>query len=133
MYLGPHLKYSASTFEIVGKSKEISQEIRKRMVELLKSVSSLGFQILEGGMFIYHYFTICKFKHHGNVQPSHSSGRRWALCPRDERVLLPNVRINPRNKAKDAKSAKDLVKMLARAGKKVSLSTVKQERPLTGN
>ena len=63
---------------------------------------------------------ICKYKHHGNVQPSNCSERRRVLCPRDECALVRNVHINPRTKAKD------LVKMLAEAGKSVSLSTVKR-------
>ena len=42
MYLRPHLKHFASLFEIMGKSKEIVQEIRKRIMERHKSGSSLG-------------------------------------------------------------------------------------------
>ncbi|KAI4873356.1 hypothetical protein NFI96_015959, partial [Prochilodus magdalenae] len=42
------------------------------------------------------------------------------LCPRDERALVRSVHINPRAKAKD------LVNMMAEAGKSVSLSTVKR-------
>uniref|UniRef100_A0AAR2L3C6 Transposase Tc1-like domain-containing protein n=1 Tax=Pygocentrus nattereri TaxID=42514 RepID=A0AAR2L3C6_PYGNA len=52
---------------------------------------------------------IHKYKQDGNV-----------LCPRDERALVQNVHINPITKAKG------LVKMLAEAGKSVSLSTVKR-------
>ena len=49
------------------------------------------------------------------------SGKRQVLCPRDERALVRNVRINPRTKAKY------LVKMLAETGKGVLLSTVKRD------
>lgn len=58
------------------------------------------------------------YQNHGNVQPSHHSVRRQALCPRDESVLVHNVLINPRTKAEDFE------KMLPEAGNKVSLSAV---------
>ena len=121
MYFKAHLKHTASLCNIMGKSKEISQDIRKRIVDLHESGSSLG----EISRFLKVprssvQTIIRKYKHHGNVQPSYRSGRRRILCPRDERALVRNVHINPRTKAKD------LVKMLAEAGKSVSLSTVKR-------
>lgn len=116
-----HLKHTASLCNIMGKSKEISQDIRKRIVDVHKSGSSLGaisrcLKVPRSSV----QTIIRKYKHHGNVQPSYRSGRRRVLCPRDERALVRNVHINPRTKAKD------LVKMLAEAGKSVSLSTVKR-------
>ncbi|CDQ95053.1 unnamed protein product [Oncorhynchus mykiss] len=63
---------------------------------------------------------VCKYKHHGTMQPSYRSGRRRVLSPRDERTLVRNVQINPRT------TAKDLVKMLEETGTKLSISTVKQ-------
>ncbi|XP_062276707.1 uncharacterized protein LOC133981862 [Scomber scombrus] len=92
----------------MGKSKEISQDIRKRIVDFHKSGSSLGtisrcLKVPRSSV----QTIIRKYKHHGNVQPSYRSGRRRVLCPRDERALVRNVSINPRTKAKD------LVKMLA--------------------
>ena len=48
------------------------------------------------------------------------SGRRRVLSPRDERILVRKVQINPRI------TAKDLVKMLEETGTKVSISTVKR-------
>jgi hypothetical protein len=46
VYLGsisrPILKLSASLLDIMGKSKEISQDLRKKIVDLQKSASSLG-------------------------------------------------------------------------------------------
>ena len=50
----PTFKLSASLLDIMGKSIEISQDIRKEIVELHKSGSSLGanFQTPEGTTFI---------------------------------------------------------------------------------
>lgn len=56
--------------------------------------------------------TELKFRHDGNAQLSYRSGRMWLLCPRNESVLVQNVQINSRTKAKEA-------------GKTASLSTVK--------
>ena len=61
-----------------------------------------------------------KYKHHGATQPSHRSGRRRILSPRDERTLVQKVQINPRT------AATDLVKMLVEMGTKASISTVKR-------
>ena len=60
-----------------------------------------------------------KYKHRGTTQPSHRSGRRHVLSPRDDRTLVRKVQINSR-------TAKDLVKMLEETGTKVSTSTVKR-------
>ncbi|KAI4874693.1 hypothetical protein NFI96_021612 [Prochilodus magdalenae] len=105
----------------MGKSKEISQDIRKRIVDLHKSGSSLGAisRCLKVPCSSVQTI-ICKYKKDGNVQPSYRSGRKKVLCPRDERALVRGVHINPRAKAKD------LVNMMAEAGKSVSLSTVKR-------
>ena len=65
---------------------------------------------------------IHKYKHNGNVQPSYRSGRRRVLCPRDECALVQNVNINSRTKVKHHE------KMLAEAGKRESVSTVKLSR-----
>lgn len=121
MYLRIHLKHTASLWIIMGKSKEINQEIRKRIVDLHKSVLSLDaisrcLQMWRSSV----QTIICKYKHDGNIQPSYRSGRRRILGPRDERRLVQYVQNNPRTKAKD------LVKMLAEDGKSVSLSTVKR-------
>ncbi|KAI4871438.1 hypothetical protein NFI96_013064, partial [Prochilodus magdalenae] len=94
----------------MGKSKEISQDIRKRIVDLHKSGSSLGaisrcLKVPRSSV----QTIICKYKKDGNVQPSYRSGRKKVLCPRDERALVRSVHINPRAKAKD------LVNMMAEA------------------
>ncbi|KAI4891578.1 hypothetical protein NFI96_004031 [Prochilodus magdalenae] len=95
----------------MGKSKEISQDIRKRIVDLHKSGSSLGaisrcLKVPRSSV----QTIIRKYKKDGNVQPSYRSGRKKVLCPRDERALVRSVHINPRAKAKD------LVNMMAEAG-----------------
>uniref|UniRef100_A0AAZ3QR06 Transposase Tc1-like domain-containing protein n=1 Tax=Oncorhynchus tshawytscha TaxID=74940 RepID=A0AAZ3QR06_ONCTS len=105
----------------MGKSKEISQDLRKKMVDLHKSGSSLGAISKRLKVPRSSEQTIArKYKHHGTMQPSYRSGRRRVLSPRDERTLLRNVQINP------ITTAKDLVKMLEETGTKVSISTVKR-------
>ncbi|KAI4895132.1 hypothetical protein NFI96_026646 [Prochilodus magdalenae] len=94
----------------MGKSKEISQDIRKRIVDLHKSGSSLGaisrcLKVPRSSV----QTIIRKYKKDGNVQPSYRSGRKKVLCPRDERALVRSVHIKPRAKAKD------LVNMMAEA------------------
>uniref|UniRef100_A0AAZ3PMV5 Transposase Tc1-like domain-containing protein n=1 Tax=Oncorhynchus tshawytscha TaxID=74940 RepID=A0AAZ3PMV5_ONCTS len=105
----------------MGKSKEISQDLRKKIVDLHKSGSSLGaiskhLKVPRSSV----QTIVCKYKHHGTTQSSYRSGRRCILSPRDERTLVRKVKINPRT------TAKDLVKMLEETGTKVSISTVKR-------
>ena len=105
----------------MGKSKEISQDLRKITVDLHKSGSSLGaiskcLKVPRSSV----QTIVRKYKHHGTTQPSYRSGRRRVLSPRDERTLVRKVQINPRT------TAKDLVKMLEETGTKVSISTVKR-------
>uniref|UniRef100_A0A3P8T6Q0 Uncharacterized protein n=1 Tax=Amphiprion percula TaxID=161767 RepID=A0A3P8T6Q0_AMPPE len=77
----------------MGKSKELSQDIRKTTVNLHKSSSPKCLKVMRSSV-----QTITrKHKHHG---------RRQVLCPKHE--------------------PKDLVKMLAEADHRVSLSTVKR-------
>ena len=105
----------------MGKSKEISQDLRKKIVDLHKSGSSLGAISKRLKVPRSSVQTIVrKYKHHGTTQPSYRSGRRCVLSPRDERTLVRKVQINPRT------TAKDLVKMLEETGTKVSISTVKR-------
>uniref|UniRef100_A0AAZ3RKZ5 Transposase Tc1-like domain-containing protein n=1 Tax=Oncorhynchus tshawytscha TaxID=74940 RepID=A0AAZ3RKZ5_ONCTS len=104
----------------MGKSKEISQDLRKIIVDLRKSGSSMGAISKRLKVPCSSVQTIVrKYKHHGTTQPSYRSGRRCVLSPRDERTLVRKVQINPR-------TAKDLVKMLEETGTKVSISTVKR-------
>ena len=87
---------SVPLFDIMGKSKEISQDLRKTIVDLHKSGSSLGaiskcLKVpLSSVQTIVH-----KYKHRGTTQPSYRSGRRRVLSPRDERTLVRKVQINP--------------------------------------
>ena len=115
----PTFKLSASLLDIMGKSKEISQDLRKKIVD--KSGSSLGaiskrLQVPRSSV----QTIVRKYKYYGTTQPSYRSGRRHFLSPRDERTLVRKVAINPRT------AAKDLLKMLEETGTKVSISTVKR-------
>ena len=103
----------------MGKSKEISQGLRKKIVDLHKSGSSL--EAISKCLKVPYspvQTIVCKYKHHGTTQPSYRSGRRRVLSPRDERTLVRKVQINPRT------TIKDLVKMLEETGTKVSIPTV---------
>ena len=105
----------------MGKSKEISQDLGKKIVDLHKSGSSLGaiskcLKVPRSSV----QTIVRKNKHHGTTQPSYRSGRRRVLSPRDERTLVQKVQINPRT------TVKDLVKMLEETDTEVSISTVKQ-------
>uniref|UniRef100_A0AAZ3SID9 Transposase Tc1-like domain-containing protein n=1 Tax=Oncorhynchus tshawytscha TaxID=74940 RepID=A0AAZ3SID9_ONCTS len=105
----------------MGKSKEISQDLRKIIVDLHKSGSTLGAISKHLNVPRSSVQTIvCKYKHHGTTQPSYRSGRRSVLSPRDECTLVQKVQINLRT------TAKDLVKMLEETGTEVSISTVKR-------
>uniref|UniRef100_A0AAZ3QA15 Transposase Tc1-like domain-containing protein n=1 Tax=Oncorhynchus tshawytscha TaxID=74940 RepID=A0AAZ3QA15_ONCTS len=102
-------------------SKEISQDLRKKNVDLHKSGSSLGaiskhLKVPRSSL----QTIVLRHKHHGTTQPSYHSGRRLILSPRDERTLVQKLQINPRT------TAEDLVKRLEETGTKVSISTVKQ-------
>ena len=117
----PTFKLSASLLDIMGKSKEISQDLRKNIVDLHKSGSSLGaiskcLNVPRSSV----QTIVRKYKHYGTTQPSYHSGRKRVLAPRDEWTLVRKVQINHRT------AAKDLVKMLEETGTQVSISTVKQ-------
>jgi hypothetical protein len=69
----------------MGKSKEISQDLRKEMGDLDKSGSSLG----EISKFLKEprssvQTTVRNYKHHGTTLPSYRSGRRRVLSLRDK-------------------------------------------------
>ena len=117
----PTFKLSAALLDIMGKSKEISQDLRKNIVDLHMSGSSLGeiskcLKVPRSSV----QTIVRKYKHHGTTQPSYRSGRRHVLSLRDDaKSLVRKVQINPR-------TGKDLVKMLEETGTKVSISTVKR-------
>uniref|UniRef100_A0AAZ3PV30 Transposase Tc1-like domain-containing protein n=1 Tax=Oncorhynchus tshawytscha TaxID=74940 RepID=A0AAZ3PV30_ONCTS len=105
----------------MGKSKEISQDLRKQIVDLRKSGSSLEAISKCLKVPCSSVQTIVrKYKHHGTTQPSYRSGRRRILSPRDEHTLVRKVQINPRT------TEKDRVKMLEETVTKVSISTIKR-------
>jgi transposase len=80
----------------MGKSKEMSQDLRNKIVDLHKSGSPLGaISKLPKVKFSSVQTILHKYKHHGTV-----------LSPRDERTLVRKVIINPRT------TATDLVKMM---------------------
>ena len=111
----PTFKLSATLLDIMGKSKEISQDLRK------KSGSSLG--AISKHLKVPHSSVqtiVRKYKHHGTTQPSYRSRRRLILSPRDEHTLVRKVQINPRT------TAKDLVKVLEETGTEVCISTVQR-------
>ena len=102
MYFNAFFKLSASLLDIMGKSKEISQDLRKQIVDLHKSGSSLG--AISKGLKVPRSSVqtiVHKYKHHDTTQPSYRSGRRRVQSPRDERTVLRKVQINPRTTAKD--------------------------------
>uniref|UniRef100_A0AAZ3Q7D7 Transposase Tc1-like domain-containing protein n=1 Tax=Oncorhynchus tshawytscha TaxID=74940 RepID=A0AAZ3Q7D7_ONCTS len=105
----------------MGNSKEISQDLRKKMVDLHKSGSSLKAISKRLKVPRSSVQTIVrKYEYHGTTQPLYRSGRRRVLSPRDDRTLWRKVQIIPRT------TAKDHVKMLEETGTKVSISTVKR-------
>ena len=117
----PTFKLSASLLNIMGKSKEISQDLRIFFADLHKSGSSLGaiskrLKVPRSSV----QTIVCNYEHHGTTQPSYHQGRRRVLAPRDECISVLKVQINPRT------TEKDIVKMLEEKGTKLSISTVKQ-------
>ena len=75
----PTFKLSASLLDIMGKSKDISQDLRKTIVDH-KSGSSLGAISKHLKVPRSSVQTIVRnYKHHGTTQPSYRSGRRRVL------------------------------------------------------
>lgn len=64
--------------------------------------------------------TLCKDKHHTNLQPPYYFGVKQFFCPRHKCVLVWNDQINPRIKAED------LVEMQTEAGERVSLISLQR-------
>ena len=97
---------SVRLLDIMGKSKEISQNLRKTIVDLMSGsfLGEISKRLKVPCSSVQKI--VCKYKHHGTTQPSYRSGRRCILSPRVERTLVRKVQINPRT------TAKDLVKML---------------------
>ena len=75
---------SNSVLGIMAKSKEISQDLRKKIVDLYKSGSSL--EVISKRLKVPRSSVqtiVRKHKHHGTMQPSYRSGRRRVRSPRD--------------------------------------------------
>jgi hypothetical protein len=78
----PTFKLITSLLDIMGKSKEISQDLRNKIVDLHTSGSSLG-AISKCWKVPSSVQTIVrKYKQHGTTQPSYHSGRRRVLSQR---------------------------------------------------
>ncbi|CDQ63909.1 unnamed protein product [Oncorhynchus mykiss] len=76
----PTFKPRASLLAIMEKSKEISQNLRKKIVDLHRSGSSLGamsecLKVPRSSV----QTIVRKYKHHGTTQPSYHSGRRRSV------------------------------------------------------
>ena len=113
----PTFKLTASLLDIMGKSKEISQDLRKKIVDLHKSGSAISKCLKVPRSSVQTI--LCKYKHYETMQSSYCSGRRRVLSPRGESTLVRKMQINPRT------TANDLVKMLEETGTKLSIFTVK--------
>jgi hypothetical protein len=106
----PTFKLSASLLDIMGKSKETSQDLRKNNCRPPQVWFTLG--AISKCLKVPHSSVqtiVRKYKHHGTTKPSYRSGRRCVLSPTDERTLV-RKEINPRT------TAKDIVKMLEETG-----------------
>ena len=81
----PTFKLSASLLDIMGKSKQISQNLQCFYLDVHKSGSSLGAisKRLKYLPWSSVQTTARKYKHHGTTQPSFCLGRRHILSPRD--------------------------------------------------
>ena len=104
----------------MGESKEISQDLRIKIVD---HKSGLSLRAISKHLKVTRSSVqaiVRKYNHHGTTQPKYCSGWRHVLSPGDERTLVRKVQINPRT------TAKDPVKMLEETGTKVSISTVKR-------
>ena len=83
----PTFKLSASLLDIIGKSKEISQDLRKKNVDLHKSGSSLG--AISKCLKVPHSSVqtiVRKYKHHGPCS-CHTAQEGDALCLLEMNVL----------------------------------------------
>ena len=112
MYFKANLQ---TLLDITGKSKEISQDLRKHKSGSSWGAISKSLKVPRSSV----QTIVRKYKTHGTMQPSNRSGRRRVVTPRDERTLVRKVQINPRT------TAKDHVKMLEETCTKVSISTVR--------
>lgn len=98
-----HLNHTAYLCNNMGKSKEISQDVRRRTVDVHQSRSSLratsrGLKGPRSGLCLNNYVQL-KYKHHEEC-PAITIiriGGAWVLlCFVNECILVLNVHVNPR-------------------------------------
>ncbi|XP_077469472.1 uncharacterized protein LOC144084699 [Stigmatopora argus] len=92
----------------IGKSKELSMDLKKRILDLNKSGKSLGaiskqLQVPRATV----QTIVCKYKVHGTVLSLPRSGRKRKLSPAADRKLIRRVKIQPRITKKQRKSWAD--------------------------
>ncbi|TWW62316.1 hypothetical protein D4764_04G0009630 [Takifugu flavidus] len=105
----------------MGKSKELSTDLKKRIIDLNKSGKSLGaiskqLQVPRATV----QTIVWKYKVHGAVLSLPRSGRKCKLSPAAERKLVRRVKSQPRS------TKKQICQELEAAGTQVSVSTVKR-------
>ena len=111
----PTFKPSASLLDIMVKSKEISWDFRKIIVEVHESGSSLG--AISKRLKVPT--KVRKYKQHGSTHRTAQKGD--AFCLLDKSVLWCE-----KCKSIPEQQQKDPVKMLEETGRKYSISTVKR-------
>ena len=105
----------------MGRSKEYSQQVRKKIVDFYKSGLSFGAISKQSQRPRAHVQTIIrKYKAFGTTETLQRSGRKSKLTTKDEQILVRKVELNPKT------TKKDMVKELAMSDIKVSTSTIKR-------
>ena len=103
------------------KAKEYSQDLRKSIIQLHKSGTSLGAISRQLEVPRSSVQTILrKYRDLGTTKTLPRSGRKSKLTPTDERALVRKVRFNPKT------TKKHLCQELEASGTTVSLSTVQR-------
>lgn len=106
---------------MMGKSKQLSQDIRKKIVELHKSGSSLGSISKQLSVPRASVQTVVyKYKNFGTTLTLPRSGRRHKLSPKDEKTLVQKVHLDPKM------TTKKLADELEASGIKVCISTIRR-------
>lgn len=111
----------SATNATMGKSKELSTDLKKRIIDLNKSGKSLGaiskqLQVPRSTV----QTIVCKYKLHGIVVSLPRSGRKRKLSPAAERKLVRMVKSQPRT------TKKQVCDEIEADGTQVSVSTVKR-------
>ena len=111
----------SATNATMGKSTELSTDLKRRIVDLNKSGKSLGaiskqLQVPRSTV----QTIVCKYKLHGIVVSLPRSGRKCKLSPAAERKLVRMVKSQPRT------TKKQVWDEIEADGTQVSVSTVKR-------